>query len=429
MSMSLTKSRKIAVCGAGPAGLAMALFLHRAGHDVEIIERFDAPAPVGSGLILQPTGLSVLASLGLLHRILGLGHRIDRLHGTDARSGRTVLDVHYSAGPHERFGLAVQRATLFNVLHEAVLAERIAIRPSTTITGVVNVASSPVLMTDEDEIGVYDLVIDATGPRSQLVSTLLANQTPRELAYGAFWATLDAGDFVFERHALIQRYRHAEIMIGVLPIGRLEVSAPEKLAFFWSQKTGEADRVKAAGLDAWKADVLRHWPELAPLLAQIKDWDDMVLARYQHRTLKRPAHGRIAFIGDAAHCTSPQLGQGANMALLDAAALAHGLSAHTDIDAAIHAYCRARRNHVRLFQALSLAFTPFYQSDSHLISTIRDQLVATIANVPPLPRLLASIVSGTLIDPLRSIGIAECNWRDHALPSAAAGIPAPGGVR
>jgi 2-polyprenyl-6-methoxyphenol hydroxylase-like FAD-dependent oxidoreductase len=411
--------RKIAICGAGPAGLAAALFLHRAGHDVEIIERFEAPAPVGSGLILQPTGLSVLAALGLLGRILNLGHRIHRLYGTDATSGRAVLDVRYSSGPRERFGLAVQRAALFNVLHEAVLAERIPIRPSVAVTGVRDVARMPVLETESGDIDAYDLVIDATGARSQLVSTLVAGEPPRELAYGAFWATLDAGDFAFQRHALVQRYKHAEIMLGVLPIGRMSATAPERLAFFWSQKTGEADRVQAAGLDAWKTDVLDYWPELAPLLTQIADWQDMVLARYRHRTLKRPARGRVVFIGDAAHCTSPQLGQGANMALLDAAALACGLAEHADIDAAIDAYCRSRRSHVRLFQALSLAFTPFYQSDSHLISAVRDQLVATIARMPPLPRLLASIVSGTLIDPLRPIGIAECSWRDHALPAAA----------
>ena len=409
--------KKIAICGAGPAGLAAALFLHRSGHEVEIIERFDQPAPVGSGLILQPTGLSVLAALGLLGRILHLGHRIERLRGTDAKSGRTVLDVRYASGPRERFGLAVQRTALFDMLHDAVLAERIAIRPSSTVTGVRDIGAGPVLLVAEGgELGPYDLVVDATGARSQLVSTLLAGEPARGLAYGAFWATLDARDFGFERHALVQRYDPAEVMLGVLPIGRLHATAPERLAFFWSQKTGQADQVKAAGLEAWKANVLSYWPALTPLLDQITNWDDMVLARYQHRTLKRPASGRVVFIGDSAHCTSPQLGQGANMALLDAAALANGLETNADIDAAIGAYCRSRRSHVRLFQALSLAFTPFYQSDSHLISMVRDQLVATVANIPPLPRLLASIVSGTLIDPLPGIGIAECNWGEQALP-------------
>lgn len=47
----------IAIAGCGPCGLAAALLLHRAGHHVTLFERFDTPRPIGSGLMLQPTGL------------------------------------------------------------------------------------------------------------------------------------------------------------------------------------------------------------------------------------------------------------------------------------------------------------------------------------------------------------------------------------
>ncbi len=120
-------SLDIAIAGAGPAGLAAALYLKRAGHRVTIFERFDEPKPVGSGLILQPTGLTVLADLGLLDDILALGSRIDRLHGADAKTGRTVLDVRYDAQRRGRFGLAVHRAALFAVLFGAVRREAITI--------------------------------------------------------------------------------------------------------------------------------------------------------------------------------------------------------------------------------------------------------------------------------------------------------------
>jgi 2-polyprenyl-6-methoxyphenol hydroxylase-like FAD-dependent oxidoreductase len=123
------------------------------------------------------------------------------------------------------------------------------------------------------------------------------------------------------------------------------------------------------------------------------------------------ASGRIAFLGDSAHSTSPQLGQGANMALLDVAALAHALETTPDLNCALATYAAARRNHVALFQLLSLAFTPFYQSDSALLAWLRDRLVATIARTPPMQALLASIVSGTLIDPFAPAGLAECDWQ------------------
>ena len=79
----MTQRLDIAVCGCGPAGLAAALLLHRSGHRVRIFERFATPQPVGSGLLLQPTGLGVLHELGLSQRILELGARIDRLYGLE----------------------------------------------------------------------------------------------------------------------------------------------------------------------------------------------------------------------------------------------------------------------------------------------------------------------------------------------------------
>ncbi len=123
---------RIAIVGAGVAGLSSALYLHRLGHAVTVFERFPAARPVGSGLMLQPTGMSVLHDLGLLERVLALGQRIVGLVGHDARSGRQVLDVSYRCG---RFGLGVNRAALFQVLFDAVRAAEIPIETGCEITG------------------------------------------------------------------------------------------------------------------------------------------------------------------------------------------------------------------------------------------------------------------------------------------------------
>jgi len=136
----------------------------------------------------------------------------------------------------------------------------------------------------------------------------------------------------------------------------------------------------------------------------------MTLARYGHHTLPMPFGPNLAIIGDAAHSTSPQLGQGANMALLDARALSHALATSTDLASALPRYAASRRLHIRTFQSLSAAFTPFYQSDSTLFPWIRDKVVATLSRVPPAPQLLASMVAGTLIDPFKPIGLTERRW-------------------
>ena len=400
----------IAIVGAGPAGLAAALLLDRAGHRVTILERFEAAKPLGSGLILQPTGLTVLGALGLLDEIVALGSRIDRLHGADARTGRTVLDVRYDAVRGGRFGLAVHRAALFDVLHRAVVAAAIPIETGIEIEALETGGKAIPVARGGRRAGAFDLVVDASGARSRLRRFSRDPSEPRPLAYGAFWASLGWRGEGFDANALLQRYDRASVMIGVLPIGRPNAAAGPMAAFFWSIKPDVADVVRKAGLDAWKASVAGLWPDCGAYLDQIGDFEQLTLARYGHHTSRMPAGARLAVIGDAAHSTSPQLGQGANMALLDAAALAHGLATAPDIDAALAIYCRARRWHVRIFQALSLAFTPFYQSDSAALPFLRDRLVATVAKIPPAPQLLAAMVSGTIADPFGRVGLREREW-------------------
>jgi 2-polyprenyl-6-methoxyphenol hydroxylase-like FAD-dependent oxidoreductase len=398
----------------------MALYLKRAGHSVTVFERFAAPKPVGSGLILQPTGLTVLDDLGLLPDILALGSRIDRLHGADASTGRTVLDVRYDARRGGRFGLAVHRAALFGVLYRAARRAAIAIETGVEIETLETGERAMLICRGGRRAGPFDLVIDASGARSKLRLCVAGAAPPRALRYGAFWASLGWRDG-FDEHALSQRYDRASVMIGVLPIGRPEAGAERMAAFFWSLKPADAETVRAQGLDAWKERVVRLWPQSEAFTTQIDSFDQLSLARYGHHTMPRPAGRRLAVIGDAAHSTSPQLGQGANMALLDAAALSHALARTGSVEAALETYARARRWHVRIFQALSLAFTPFYQSDSVALPFIRDRLVATIAKIPPGPQFLASMVAGTVIDPFRRMGLVEAPWADRFAASGSTG--------
>ena len=188
-------------------------------------------------------------------------------------------------------------------------------------------------------------------------------------------------------------------MVGVLPVGARPGSSDRLATFFWSLRTADYPAWGAAGLEPWKAEVRALWPETEGLLDSLSDPEQLTLARYGHHTLARPVTGRLAVIGDAAHSTSPQLGQGVNMGLLDGWMLARALAAHGVTDEALSAYARGRRWHVRLYQALSLGFTPFYQADGRVLPWIRDHVLGKAARLPPSPRLLAATVSGLLLDP------------------------------
>ncbi len=380
---------EIAICGAGPAGLAAAIALDRAGHNISIFDQFDTPRPLGSGLILQPTGLAVLDWLGVGERMRSLGARIDRLYGKAAE--RVVLDVRYEALGRLR-GLAVHRAGLFNVLHDQLkLSGKNVINNSK-----INAIDDKYVISNESERhGPFDLIIDALGSRSPLIPFASGPDYRRKMPYGAVWASLPWPDARFDDHALEQRYFRASIMSGVLPIGKQHETGELQTAFFWSLKTADYAAWKAAGLQSWKQQVENLWPETAPLLHPISSVDHLTLANYDHHTLSLPYGKNLVFLGDSAHSTSPQLGQGANMALLDAMALTEALEQNQNLVSALASYAKARRNHVKLYQALSLIFTPFYQSDSTVLPMVRDYLVASLSRLPPAQKLLAAVVSGS----------------------------------
>ena len=394
----------IAVAGCGPAGLAAALLLHRDGHRVTLFERFDTPRAVGSGLMIQPTGLAVLRALGLADTLVEHGARIDRLHGEAGTSGRVVLDVRYAAlGQRHAFGIGIHRATLFAILYRAVLDTRIAVETGCTVAGSERLADGRrrLLIDGGRSAGPLDLLVDTLGSR-----TPLAPPCGRSLAYGALWATLDWTPG-FDAAALEQRYHRASRMVGVLPIGHQPGDARKQAAFFWSLRADRLADWHAAGLDAWKAEVLGLWPATAPLLSQIDDAGALTFARYAHRTLPRPAEPGLIHLGDAWHSASPQLGQGANMALLDAYALACGLRQAGDVAGGLAAAVALRRRHVAVYQALTALFTPVYQSDSRVLPLLRDRLVGPLSRLWPATRIQAAMVSGLIGDPLTPLALTE----------------------
>jgi 2-polyprenyl-6-methoxyphenol hydroxylase-like FAD-dependent oxidoreductase len=387
----------IGVAGCGIGGLAAALLLARDGHRVCLYERFDAPRPVGSGLMIQPTGLAVLERLGLSEALAGVAAPIRRLLGRAEPSGRVVLDVRYEwLRRPGACGYGVHRSALFDVLHRAVIAEGITIHTGRRIAGR---AGNRLHFDGGEKSPRHDLLVDSLGSASPL-----AGEPARPLAYGALWASLDWVDG-FDEAALEQRYRAASVMTGVLPVGVARTGGRPQAAFFWLLRGDRLEAWRTGGLEAWKAEVRALWPATAPLLDQVPGLERLTFARYAHRTLRRPAEPGLIHIGDSWHSTSPQLGQGANMALLDAWALAEGLREEDGLDAALRRAVGLRRSHVRLYQALSALFTPAYQSDSRMLPWIRDRIVPPFGRLWPATRIQAEMVAGTFGGPMERLGL------------------------
>ncbi|MEM7327148.1 MAG: NAD(P)/FAD-dependent oxidoreductase [Pseudomonadota bacterium] len=398
----MAKQLEIAIVGAGIGGLSLAALLARQGHHVRVFDQFETPKPIGSGLMLQQTGLAVLEKLGLRTELDRLGTRIERLWGLTIPSQRPVLDVRYGKWRDDVYGLGVQRGLVFETLLRAAEESGAELVLNTPVSGVSQAEPELILETGR-RVSEMDLAVYAHGARSRLTPA----DRGVDLPYGALWATLPwPAQSPFDATALEQRYRNASQMAGVMPSGRLSQQAPETLTYFWSIRGDQEAAWRDTSLDAWKTDAVALWPETEILLDQFSRHDDLTFARYRHHTARMPVAGRgFARIGDAWHAASPQLGQGANMALLDAWALAQAIRQSPDVPQALSSYLKMRQLHVRLYQTMTWMFTPVYQGDNRFLPWLRDWLAAPLSRIWPAPPLLAAMVAGAIGSPLKRLGL------------------------
>ena len=310
------KPLHIAIVGYGTAGQAAALLLARDGHRVEVFERAPEPGPVGAGFLLQPTGLQVLWELGLLPDVLAHGRRVNRLYG-ETPCGRAVMDMRYSGLDARLFGLGMQRGALFTLLAEAWAGQGM-LHPGHAIDAISD---------DTRRIrdphgrwhGPFDLVVAADGSASRLRGATGAVKREAMYPWGALWRLVPQGDWAWGDE-LRQRYVAARKMIGLLPVGTRPGDDTPRLSFFWSLPVADFDGWRARGLPAWRDEIARLWPEADARLADTVDPDQLARASYRDVTLRHWHRDRLVVLGDAAHGMSPQLGQGVNMALMDAMA-------------------------------------------------------------------------------------------------------------
>ena len=378
---------RVGIVGLGTAGAASALLLARAGHDVVLFERVERPGPVGAGIMMQPSGLLVLERLGCAGPILERGSRVDALVATTT-SGRRVLDLRYGDLDPELFGVGLHRGVLFETLERAALASRVEARLGVEI---VALRGGELLDARGRGHGAFDLVVLCDGARSRVRDALgELTKSVRPYPWGALWFI---GESRRDARELAQFLEGTRRMVGVLPTG------PGLASLFFSVAAARRDEVFAGGLDAWKRETVRVAPIAEELVEQITSFDHLTFASYYDIAMPR-WHGfaggaRVVLLGDAAHATSPQLGQGCNLALCDAAALADALAEDENPDRALDAYTRARREHLAFYQLATRVLTPLFQSDLEPLALARDFLSPVATRFGFVRREMIRAMAGT----------------------------------
>lgn len=232
------KPMRIAIIGAGTAGLSAANLLAKQSHHISIFEKAPALKPVGAGLLLQPSGLSVFSKLGVLDHACSLGAPVSGLVGK-LPSGQKIVNSFYreafpdGAAQHtfRQIGLGIHRASLCHVLVESLKDIPIRWHMGCDVTQVSQQGSqqnsqSVIHFTDAtadskktQHSAAFDLVLVCNGAKSALrpvAWTLLDKPYP----WGAIWAIVPECH-TLDTQILHQFYDGASVMMGVLPTGSM----------------------------------------------------------------------------------------------------------------------------------------------------------------------------------------------------------------
>jgi 2-polyprenyl-6-methoxyphenol hydroxylase-like FAD-dependent oxidoreductase len=305
--------QRVLVVGGGIAGLATARALRQRGIEPDVVERAAAWSHSGAGVYLPANSVRALGALGLQATLLERGCEISRQRFLDHR-GRVLFEVDL---PAVWDGTGPCMAISHHGLHQ-LLREGVAVRLHTTVT--VLDAHGPLVRAvfDDGSTGDYDLVVGADGVRSWVRTVVLAGATPRFLGM-ASWRFLVDG--LAESSAWTVRLGRGTAFLTI-PLGGGR-------SYCYADVDTAAATDPSGGDPAGPAELFGAFAEPVPT----------ILGRYLaagsrpyfspiEEVVQEPwVRGRVVLVGDAAHAMSPNMAEGAGMALEDALVLAETVAA------------------------------------------------------------------------------------------------------
>ena len=359
------KSSSVIVVGAGIGGLAAALGLLRAGQRVRVFEQVAELGEVGAGLSITPNAGKALVALGLGETLRRIGSRPPDGAIRHYATGEVLVTLAQDQSG-ERYGLPlyhVHRADL----HDALAAAVRALDPACLVTGNALVglgsrAGGVAARLRDGTVATADWLVGADGIHSATRVALFGPDRPNFTGYVAFRGLLPGPRVppallspplcmtVGPRRLLMRYPLRGGALVNIVAIAQRSA---------WTEE-GWSVRATRDELLAEFADFEPHARDLLELVPpeRLFKW-----GLFDRDPLPTWTRGRSTLLGDAAHAMPPFTGQGAVMALEDAAVLGRVAAAAADPDDALRRYEAARHPRVTAALVMSRARALTYFAD------------------------------------------------------------------
>jgi 2-polyprenyl-6-methoxyphenol hydroxylase-like FAD-dependent oxidoreductase len=332
------------VVGGGIGGLSLARELAVRGLPVTVLERAPQLNPVGAGIIMNPNAMRVLERNGLAAAVRENAWPYLARETRDRR-GRllAVRDYRplYDAGKLAT-GALVHRAHLLDVLYRSLPPQTVHF--GVAVTGIDLRPDRVSVRTERHGSFEAGLLVGADGIRSQVRRRMFGEVRPLYMGYRSHRMVVDNGAGIRCFTELMGRGQR----IGLVPL------SPERL-YVWTTFNSPQDRPPALdsaedfrGLFGQFSDA-----RVRQVLSGVRSAQEVITTEIEELRLDRWVQGRAVLLGDAVHAMTPNIGQGAGMAMEDAAVLAEELAGASGLETALEGYVRRRKPRVASVMAIS----------------------------------------------------------------------------
>lgn len=399
----------VIIAGAGMAGATFALALAQGGLKVVLVDPqpFDlqlAPTFDGRSTAIAFSTFRMLDALGVGEALRPHACRMDRILVTDGRRPGAAARSAASAflrfdadeigdrNGGEPLGYMVENRRIRMALAEAVSAAGIEVRAPASVAAVeVDAGVSRVTLADGAVI-TAPLTVGAEG-RGSLVRKAAGIDT---VGWGYGQSGVVATVSLGRDHGNVAH----EYFLPSGPFAILPLTA-RRASLVWTESTRRGEALRAASDEAFQSHLMRRFGDFLEEVTVVGPRFVYPLSLQLAEQITAP---RTALIGDAAHAVHPVAGQGLNMGLKDAAALAEvlieAMRLGEDIgsETVLDRYARWRRFDNAALAAGFDAFVRLFSNDIAPVRLARGLGIAAVNRVAPLRRAFMHEAGGATGD-------------------------------
>ncbi|MFC5408413.1 FAD-dependent monooxygenase [Larkinella bovis] len=356
---------RFTIIGGGIAGLTTAIALRKAGIRATLFEGAPALKTAGAGLALAANAVKAFQKLGIADQILSAGRVLDAFVIRDEK-GREITRTD-SRAVSRKYGLdnfTIHRAALHQALLDQLIGTPILL--GKRAISIDQGADGTVVRFDDGSLHQTDYLIVADGIHSAIRRQLLPDSKPRYAGYTAWRSVVDSngldGQEATETWGRRGRF-------GIVPLA-------DRKIYWFATVNAPANDPKFRSMTV--QDLMDHFGNyhqpIPEILARTRNeqllWNDII----DLKPLPRFAFEKVVLLGDAAHATTPNLGQGACQAIEDAVVLADELVATDDVSLAFRRFEQRRLKRTRYIVDTSRRIGELAQTQNTLLAWLRNGL-------------------------------------------------------